>query len=172
MATHKTRRTTIRRQKPVATAAFGLGLENLIGYNLRRAHGVQKQRFTAVFEPLGIRPVTLSLLGTVYDQPGITQTELGLRLHIKRANMVPLLTELETRGLISRRPSDSDRRAQVVTLTAAGKKLTATLVEMHARLENDLVQSLGAKESAQLVELLKKFRTLSTGPDLADPDSD
>jgi DNA-binding MarR family transcriptional regulator len=86
--------------------------------------------------------------------------------------MVPLLTELGARGLISRRPSDSDRRAQVVTLTPAGKKLTATLLEMHARLENDLVQSLGEKESAQLVELLKKFRTLSTGPDLADSDSD
>lgn len=172
MAGRNTRLKVATRSMQTPAGAFGLGLENLIGYNLRRAHGVQKQRFTAVFEPLGIRPVTLSLLGTVYDQPGITQTELGRRLHIKRANMVPLLTELGTRGLISRRPSDSDRRAQVVTLTAAGRKLTATLLEMHARLENDLVQSLGAHESAQLVELLKKFRTLSTGPDLADSDSD
>ena len=160
------------RRDVMHSGAFGLWLENLIGYNLRRAHGVQKQRFTAVFEPLGIRPVTLSLLGTVYDEPGITQTELGLRLHIKRANMVPLLTELEARGLIARRPSDSDRRAQVVTLTTAGKKQTAKLLEMHARLESDLVQSLGVQASAQLLELLKRFRELSTGPDLADTDSD
>jgi DNA-binding MarR family transcriptional regulator len=150
--------------------AFGLGLENLIGYNLRRAHGVQKQRFTAVFEPLGIRPVTLSLLGTVYDHPGITQTELGKRLNIKRANMVPLLTELGVRGLITRRPSDNDRRAQLVTLTTAGKRFTVKLVETHARLESDLVQSLGVQDSAQLLKLLKKFRELSTGPDLADAD--
>ncbi len=172
MAGRKTRLKAVPRREVTHSGAFGLGLENLLGYNLRRAHGVQKQRFKAVFEPLGIRPVTLSLLGTVYDEPGITQTELGLRLHIKRANMVPLLTELEARGLIVRRPSDSDRRAQVVTLTAAGKKQTAKLLEMHARLESDLVQNLGAEASAQLLELLTKFRDLSTGPDLADSDSD
>ena len=83
-----------------------------MGYNLRRAHGVQKQRFEAVFGPLGIRPVTLSALGTIYDNPGITQADLGKKLNIKRANMVPVMAELEGRGLIARRPSDNDRRAQ------------------------------------------------------------
>ena len=75
------------------------------------------------FGPLGIRPVTLSVLGTIYDNPGIKQSDLGKRLNIKRANMVPVMTELEGRGLIQRRPSDSDRRAHVVTLTPSGRKL-------------------------------------------------
>ena len=92
-----------------------------MGYNLRRAHGVQQQRFAAVFGPLGIRPVTLTALGTVYDNPGITQAELGKKLNIKRANMVPVMAELEGRGLIARRPSDSDRRAHLVALTPAGR---------------------------------------------------
>ena len=112
MPERNTRLKAVLRRAVTHGGAFGLELENLLGYNLRRAHGVQKERFTAIFEPLGIRPVTLSLLGTVYDEPGITQTELGKRLHIKRANMVPLLTELEARGLIARRPSDNDRRAR------------------------------------------------------------
>ena len=170
MATPKTRPTTNRRGKTAATGAFGLGLENLIGYNLRRAHGVQKRRFTSVFEQLEVRPVTLSLLGTVYDHPAITQTELGERLNIKRANMVPLLAELGARGLIVRRPCDSDRRAQRVTLTVAGRKFTAKLLEMHQRLEDDLVRALGARESQLLVQLLKKFRELSAEPDIADLD--
>src|SRR5262245_52482891 len=114
MAKKNTRAKTKRRAPAPQPGAFGLGLEILIGYNLRRAHGVRKQRFAAVFGPLGIRPVTLSLLGMVYDQPGISQSELGKRLHIKRANMVPLLAELGMRGLVTRRPSDSDRRAQLV----------------------------------------------------------
>ena len=157
-----------RHETSALLGAFGIGIENLIGYNLRRAHGVQKQRFAAVFGPLGIRPVTLSLLGTVYDHPGITQTELGKRLHIKRANMVPLLAELGARGLIERRPSDNDRRTQLVTLTPAGKKLARKLLEVHERLEADLVQHLGARESEQLLQLLKKFRRLSPEPDLTD----
>jgi DNA-binding MarR family transcriptional regulator len=157
-----------RRETAPRTGAFGLGLENLIGYNLRRAHGVQKSRFSAVFGPLGIRPVTLSLLGTVYDHPGIAQTELGKRLHIKRANMVPLLAELSARGLIVRRPSKTDRRAQLVDLTEAGKTLTAELLALHQKLEADLVLTLGERESAQLLELLLKFRELSQQPDLVD----
>lgn len=137
-----------------------------MGYNLRHAHGVQKQRFAAVFGPLGIRPVTLSVLGTIYENPGITQAELGKKLRIKRANIVPVMAELEGRGLIVRRPSDNDRRAHVVALTPAGTKLTVKLLDLHRRLEEDLARALGERERDQLLELLKRFRKLSTNPQL------
>ena len=139
-----------------------------MGYNLRRAHGVQKQRFAAVFGPLGIRPVTLTALGTIYDTPGITQAELGKKLNSKRANMVPVMAELEGRGLIARRPSDNDRRAHVVALTPAGLKLTVKLLELHRRLEEDLARELGASERDQLLQLLKRFRKLAKAPELDD----
>ena len=141
-----------------------------MGYNLRRAHGVQKQRFAAVFGPLGIRPVTLSVLGTIYDNPGITQADLGKTLNIKRANMAPVMAELEGRGLIARAPSTNDRRAQVVKLTPVGTKFTVKLLDLHRRLEDDLWQALGLRERDQLLQLLKKFRRLSQEPDLGDID--
>lgn len=143
-----------------------LELDNLIGYNLRRAHGVQRARFAAVFAPHSIRPVQLSILGTIYDNPGMKQAELGRALEIQRANIVTLLAELERRKLISRRPSRTDRRAHVLQLTPAGKKLTAELLELHARLEADLAQCLGAGERDRLLELLQKFRALETAPEL------
>lgn len=139
-----------------------------MGYNLRHAHGVQKQRFAAVFGPLGIRPVTLSVLGTIYESPGITQAELGKKLRIKRANMVPVMAELESRGLIARRPCDSDRRAHVVALTTAGMKFTLKLLDLHQRLEDDLARELGLRERDQLLQLLKRFRKLATEPVLDD----
>jgi len=137
-----------------------------MGYNLRRAHGVQKQRFAAVFGPVGIRPVTLTALGTIYENPGITQADLGKKLNIKRANMVPVMAELEGRGLIARRPSDNDRRAHMVALTPAGTKLTLKLLDMHRRLEDDLARELGQRERDQLLQLLKRFRKLATQPEL------
>jgi len=141
-----------------------------MGYNLRHAHGVQKQRFAAVFGPLGIRPVTLSVLGTIYDNPGITQADLGKKLRIKRANMVPVMAELEGRNLIARRPSDSDRRAHVVALTPAGTKFTLKLLDLHRRLEADLARELGLRERDQLLDLLKRFRKLATQPTLETDD--
>jgi DNA-binding MarR family transcriptional regulator len=141
-----------------------------MGYNLRHAHGVQKQRFAAVFGPLGIRPVTLSVLGTIYEHPGITQADLGRKLRMKRANMVPVMAELEGRGLIARGPCEGDRRAHVVALTAAGTKLTLKLLDLHRRLEKDLAKALGLRERDHLLQLLKRFRKLPTEPELEDDD--
>ena len=141
-----------------------------MGYNLRRAHGVQKQRFAAVFGPLSIRPLTLSLLGAIYDTPGITQAELGKKLQIKRANMAPVMAELESRGLIARRPSDNDLRGRAASLTPAGTKFTVKLLDLHRRLEDDLCTALGLRERDDLLKLLKKFRGLSVEPDLGDLD--
>lgn len=155
-----------RRRTPAGRApAFGVALDDLMGYNLRRAHGVQKQRFATVFEPLGIRPVTLSVLGTIYEKPSITQADLGKQLNIKRANMAPVMAELEGRGLITRRTCDSDRRAQVVALTPAGLKFTLQLLDLHRRLEDDLARALGRRERDQLLQLLKRFRKLATQPE-------
>ena len=67
-----------------------------------------------------------------------------------------------------RRPSDNDRRAHVVTLTAAGIKFTVRLLDLHRRLEEDLSRSLGLRERDQLLRLLKKFRRLAPEPDLSD----
>jgi DNA-binding MarR family transcriptional regulator len=159
-----------RRTKTARPPAFGVELDDLMGYNLRRAHGVQKARFDAIFGPFSIRPVTLSSLGTIYDNPGITQADLGKRLNIKRANMAPLMAELEGRGLITRRASDNDRRAQVITLSTAGTKFTAELLDLHRRLEEDLAKALGVRERDQLLLLLKRFRKLSTEPELKDGD--
>ena len=159
-----------RRPPSPRPLAFGVALDDLMGYNLRRAHGVQKQRFATVFGPLGIRPVTLSLLGTIYETAGIKQSELGTQLNIKRANMVPAMAELEERGLIARRLSEGDRRAHVVTLTPAGRKFTTKLLDLHKRLEDDLASKLGARERDQLLTLLKRFRKLAPEPDLTELD--
>ena len=83
-----------------------LDLENLVGYNLRRAHAVQRQRFASVFGPEGIRPVLLSALGLIYETPKLRQSDLGKLLEVKRANVVTMLDELEQRGLIERRRSN------------------------------------------------------------------
>ena len=156
---------TPRLAKPRKTSLKpALGLDDLLGYNLRRAHGVQRQRFNSVFAPYRIRPVQLSILGLMYEAPKLKQAELGRALDIKRANVVTLLRELENRNLITRRRTRADRRSHVLHLTPAGKKLTQELLDLHARLEADLGERLGARDREQLLRLLKKFRRLQKAP--------
>ena len=141
-------------------------LENVLGYNLRRAHGVQRQRFASVFAPHSIRPVQLSVLGLIFNNPRLKQADLGRALDIKRANVVTLLDELEDRKLITRNRAHGDGRAHVLQLTPGGRKLVVELLDLHMRLEEHVVESLGARERDLLLKLLKKFRKLNTSPEL------
>lgn len=143
-------------------------LDNVVGYNLRRALGVQMQRFSAVFGPLDIRPVQFSILGLIHHNPEIRQSALGKALHIERANMVTLLAELEARGLVTRRTAVADRRSRVLHLTAAGRKLTVKLLDLHERMERDLEVRLGEKERDELLKLLAAFRRLDPAPDVGE----
>ena len=145
---------------------FALGLNDIVGYNLRRAHGLQRQRFAHVFGPLGVRPVLLAILGLLYEQKPVLQSELGRLLAIKRANIVPLLDDLEQRGLVERLPADSDRRAYLIALTPAGRKLTLKLVDMHARLEREMIAHMGLQDRDDLLRLLKKYQGLDPEPDI------
>ena len=157
-------------ERRAAQATHALRVENLVGYNLRRAYGIQMQRFRSVFAPHGIRPVQLSILGILYENPRMKQSELGNMLEIKRANIVTLLDQLERRQLIEPRTAGTDRRTRVLQLTPAGQRLAGELLELHARLEEDLAERLGTRERDQLLRLLKKFRALQTSPYLDDDD--
>jgi DNA-binding MarR family transcriptional regulator len=141
-----------------------LGLEDLLGYNLRRAHGIQRARFASVFAPYRIRPVQLSILGLLHEQVKLKQSELTKALDIKPANIVTLLNELEQRNLIVRRPTSTDRRSRALQLTPAGKKLTGELLALHASLERSLSAYLGSADRDELLRLLKKFRGAHTAP--------
>jgi DNA-binding MarR family transcriptional regulator len=142
-------------------------LESVVGYNLRRAASLQRSRFKSAFGPYAIRPVQLSILILLHNNPGLKQSALGKSLDIKRANVVTLLDELEERGLVARCPSETDRRAHVLQFTPAGRKLTTKLLDLHVKLENDLARALGGEEARdKLVSLLKIYRNLDPEPSI------
>jgi DNA-binding MarR family transcriptional regulator len=147
-----------------AQATSALRIENLVGYNLRRAYAVLMQRFRTVFAPRSIRPVQLSILGLIQENPGITQSDLGRKLKIERANVVTLIDQLERRRLIERRSGAADRRARLLQLTPTGQHLTAEILEEHARLEEDLVQRIGAGDLETLLRILRKIHHLPKSP--------
>lgn len=143
-------------------------LGNLVGYNLRRAHAVQRQRFADAFKPEGIRPVQLSMLGLIHNNPGVTPSDLGRVLDIRRTNVVPLIDELQERGLVERKQSPTDGRVRVLALTRKGERLTRKLLDRHDRLEQDLARQLGPRNRRQLLRLLADFRRVGSPGDLED----
>ena len=134
------------------------GTADLIGYRLRRAQLSVFQRFLAVFDDLKLRPAEYSVLVLIADNPGRKQTQIAEALGIKRANFVTLAHGLEERGLIERRPSTGDKRANALHLTAAGTAFIIRGRAMHDAMEKDLTDRLGGPaQRDQLLELLGRL---------------
>jgi DNA-binding MarR family transcriptional regulator len=154
----------------VAERKVELGpLRDLVGYHLRRASAAFATDFSREFGGTAIRPVLVGILSVVSANPGINQGSVGESLGIKRANMVPLINELTQSELVSRRPSDEDRRALCLTLTAHGQRvLDDCLIRIGAH-ENEMLADLSADERSRLVTMLMKIARTELARAVAGP---
>jgi DNA-binding MarR family transcriptional regulator len=65
----------------------------------------------------------LDVLGEVSRTGVSTPAELAARMHVRVQSLTDSINELVARGLVSRRPDQSDRRRQLVEVSAAGLEL-------------------------------------------------
>jgi MarR family 2-MHQ and catechol resistance regulon transcriptional repressor len=87
--------------------------------------------------------------------------EIGRRIELTSGAITTAVDRLEARGLVTREAHESDRRARIVRLTAAGEKQAAKVFASH-KVAMDLAASgLLKTERATLIQLLKKLGTLA-----------
>jgi DNA-binding MarR family transcriptional regulator len=134
-------------------------LESLLGYNARRAALAVISVFLQRMAPYGLRPVDFSVLTLMAHNPGITSRQLCAALDILPPNLVGLIKGLDKRGLIERHPHPTDRRAQGLYLSPAGRKLQKSAQVTATQLENDVAGRLSADELHTLKTLLRKVYT-------------
>ena len=85
-----------------------------------------------------------------------SQQQIGRRLGIDRTTMVARIDGLESKGLVARRPDDSDRRRNVVELTATGRAALRRATSASDKAERRLLTGLDEREAAQLRSLLRR----------------
>ena len=95
--------------------------DSLLGYHLRRVSLQSMADFSAALVPLGLRPADASVLFVIGSNPGVTQSQIGRMLSIKRANMTPLVAGLAQRALLRATPKDG--RSHGLRLTSRGNTL-------------------------------------------------
>jgi len=106
-------------------------------------------------EQFGLRArhvVALTLLRDSGERP---QAELARVLGIDPTNVVGLLNELETEGLVERRRSPQDRRRHTVALTAAGIDRLAAIEDVLITVERRALSALDDDQRAALHTLLR-----------------
>jgi MarR family transcriptional regulator, organic hydroperoxide resistance regulator len=102
-----------------------LRLDNQLCFALYSASLAMTKLYKPLLEELGLTyPQYLALL-VLWEQDGVSVSDLGHRLSLDSGTLTPLLKRLETAGLLTRlRDAEDERRVRVV-LTAEGRALKA-----------------------------------------------
>lgn len=74
-----------------------------------------------VAQSVGLTSVQLRLLKLTTEGQCATAKSLAIQMHVSQATVTALLDKLETRGLIARKISASDRRQKMILLTKKGQ---------------------------------------------------
>ncbi len=90
--------------------------------------------------------------------------ELASYTMVTTGAMTKRIDRLERDGLVTRRPSTTDRRGRVVALTKAGRKLIDRAFTDHMRNERRLLDLLPPDDAAQLEKLLAAWLACFEGP--------
>jgi MarR family transcriptional regulator, organic hydroperoxide resistance regulator len=102
-----------------------LQLDNQLCFALYSTSLAMTKLYKPLLEELGLTyPQYLAML-VLWEQDGLTVSELGERLYLDSGTLTPLLKRMESAGLVSRIRAVEDERRVHITLTAAGRKLKA-----------------------------------------------
>lgn len=134
------------------------GLDDLVGYNLKRVYMIFQADFRATLGNDGLAPRSYSALALAVQTPEITQSELARKLGIERSGLVAIVDQLESLGLLRRVGVPGDRRVQALTPTEKGQALFARTADQVARHEDRLLSVLTPDERSHLMKILKKLR--------------
>ncbi|HEY5339589.1 MAG TPA: MarR family transcriptional regulator [Candidatus Aquilonibacter sp.] len=150
---------TRARRTPAAVRALieSIPAERTFGYLTRLLYIDLRRMLHKGLESHGLTSGVWYYLWALWNEDGITQRELGERVHIKEASTTVTLRLMERDGLIARKRSTEDRRSMHVHLTARGRNLQrelapisllGNLTALHGFSKDEVVAMLGFMERA------------------------
>jgi len=105
-----------------ANTSNGFDLEGSLSHMLRRTQQYAYDQFTQNLGGADLTPRQFIVLVAVNDAEGLSQTDLVNRTGIDRSTLADMVARMIDRGLLARKRTKEDARANSVRLTAAGRK--------------------------------------------------
>ena len=135
----------------------------MAGHLIRRLHQQSTQIFQAKTQAAGfdMTSVQFAALDAIAEQPGIDQASLAATISFDRATIGGVIDRLESKGLVQRAVSESDRRARLLSLTKDGEKLLAACRPIVEALQAEILGALSRTERKAFLTLAHKALALA-----------
>ncbi|MFZ5646570.1 MAG: MarR family winged helix-turn-helix transcriptional regulator [Bacillota bacterium] len=129
----------------IALASACDALEDVMAMHFAR-FGLSRAKFEALIQ--------LRMAG----DGGLTQSDLGKKMMVSRANITGLIERMEREGLVTRKSDPSDKRAFRVLLTDRSAVLMEAFLPVHGDYVHRTMSGLSAEEKETLISLLEKLK--------------
>ncbi len=127
----------------------------MLGYLLKHAHLALEHRAQAALADVGLTVRDLGVLRVIASGEAQSQQEAAAVLGVDRTSMVALLDALERQGIVVRRPSEQDRRRNIIALTDRGWEVFRQAESRYSETERDFTATLGDAGAAGLRQALQ-----------------
>lgn len=125
----------------------------LLGQTARRAQRIGADRFAAA----GASRSAYAVLCALDEYGPASQIDLGRRCGFDRKDMVAIVTDLAEQHFVDRQHDDSDRRRNVITITAVGRRHLRKLDAVADAIQAEVLVPLNEREREQLSRLLRRI---------------
>ena len=130
---------------------------------LLRAREKDMGPIRAMLADAGVTEQQWRVLRVLNERGPLDPTEIADRSCLLLPSLTRILQTLDTKGFVTRAVHSTDRRRQVITITAAGRQLIAENLLESQRLNAWLKDSFGEAKLDQLLDLLNELDRLDRG---------
>ena len=134
-----------------------LKLDNQLCFSLYATAKEIIRRYKPLLDKFDITYTQYITLLVLWEQDGILVKTLGERLYLDSGTLTPLLTKLESKGLIEKKKDTKDSRETTVYLTNKGRELKEKIIVVPATM--GACVKLELDDLLLLQKLLKKVRS-------------
>lgn len=128
-------------------------IEESIGYLLAQVCKAHRHAANAALGEAGVHVGQEMVLMQLWQQGGMTQTELAEQLCVEAPTVTRMLQRMERADLISRCPDPDDARIQRVHVTEQGEALRQSIEQAWTTVETNLLTGFSLEERL----LLRRF---------------
>ena len=148
--------TTLNMSNNHLVEALAVPLDERIGFLIYRAHtlGIVTLRRALQAGGHDITPEQLSVLARIREQEGMNQSQLAQKVFKDRHNITRILGLLEKKGLVQRRPDQSDNRAYRLYLSEVGRTTLEKVTPIYINHWREQLSGLSREDIAVLRRIL------------------
>lgn len=146
--------------KNVSTKIDGLPFERRksLGYIVNHLARMFARALDQALSPHGVALGQFPLLLVLWEEDGLTQSEIARRLDIEQPTVANTLQRMERDGLAIMTPDPRNRRQVLIHLTAKGRMLQGTLTAEARAVNARASEALTPEEITTFMNILDKMR--------------